>query len=234
MLNSPRNSKHFSSCISHLTLHHLTSTRTSLQCAPHPTTLQVMPHHTSPHTSFHFNSHLAYRKLTSHCTPLHLMPCITSHHTTPHLTSLHHIAHLTSPHLTPYISPHHTCLQDLLSLLVSDAAEGQVPGWFREQVLSESARLEPSGTGADNSDRRDAKRSRKAGGSSRKISQEGREEVEEGGSVLRVKLQMCDTLYRLLQGEPSSWRWHSTLRTAGREEVEAAAEVRECALCTRV
>ena len=109
---------------------------------------------------------------------------------------------------------------------MSDAAEGQVPGWFREQLICRSALLEPSGSAVDNTGRREAKRSRKAsGGGSRSASLDGREEAEEGGSVLRVKLQICDTLYHLLQGEPSTWRWHSTLRTAGREQVEGVAEV---------
>ena len=93
--------------------------------------------------------------------------------------------------------------------------------------MSESAQLELRGTAVDNTDQREAKRSRKAsGGPPRRSSLDaGREDVEEGSSVLRVKLQMCDTLYRLLQGEPSTWRWHSALRTARREQVEAAAEV---------
>lgn len=104
--------------------------------------------------------------------------------------------------------------------------EGQVPGWFREQLISECAQAEPCGTAADNTDRHEAKRSRKAsGGGPRRASLDGREEAGEGGSVLRVKLQMCDTLYRLLQGEPSTWRWHSSLRTATKELVEAAADV---------
>ena len=112
---------------------------------------------------------------------------------------------------------------------MSDAAEGQVPGWFREQLISRSGQLELSGSAVDNTGRRETKRSRKAsGGGSRSVSLDGREEVEEGGSVLRVKLQICDTLYRLLQGEPSTWRWHSTLRTAGRDQVEGVAEVGLC------
>ena len=182
---------------------------------PHP--LHLMPHLTTPHTC-----------ISPHTTP-HLTTSLTSPHYTTSLTSPHHTPHLTLCLITTHTLIHCTSLQDLLSLLVSDAVEGQVPRWFREQILLESAQLEPCGTAAYNSDRRDAKRSRKTtGGASRRTSQEGREEIEDGGSVLRVKLQMCDTLYRLLQGEPSSWRWHSALRTAGREEMEAAAEVRLC------
>ena len=110
--------------------------------------------------------------------------------------------------------------KELVSLLLNDIIKGEIPEWFREELLSSIKPSSPSK--CDSADEEVPLSKRQKVEAEEDDKRELDREIE--GTVW-YEILTCETLYNLVQGNPHCCHWQQLLRKASKKEIEVVAEV---------
>ena len=100
--------------------------------------------------------------------------------------------------------------------MLEDIVKGEIPEWFREELLSSLTSSSSSSVEGDMSLPKRIKA----------VPTDSMEQPVKGVSgIVKYKILTCETLYNLVQGNPHCCQWQQLLRTASKEEIETVAKV---------